>query len=108
MSHEENSRTPVRDIKAPVSPIGRRAFIKRLGLGGAALLPMSSLLVSETSAHAEMGGASGHLSKGDAAILQFLAAVETLATDLWQQYTELGVCNEPFQSSLEVLDEDMP
>ena len=108
MIHEENSRTEVRENEGPVSPIGRRAFIKRLGLGGAALLPMSSLLVSETSAHPGMGGPKGHLSKGDAAILQFLAAAEILEADLWQQYTELALGNEAFQSGLEVLDEDMP
>ncbi len=34
---------------------------------------------------------TGHkLSKGDAAILRFLAAAEILETDLWQQYNELG------------------
>ena len=31
----------------------------------------------------------GTLSRGDAAILRFLAAAEILETDLWQQYNEL-------------------
>ena len=30
------------------------------------------------------------INKGDAAILRFLAAVEIIETDLWQQYNELG------------------
>jgi len=33
---------------------------------------------------------SSPISKGDAAILRFLAAAELLESDLWQQYSELG------------------
>src|SRR5262249_54094000 len=50
----------------------------------------------------------GDLSRGDAALLRFLAAAEILETDLWQQYNELALGNEAFQTALEVLDEDMP
>ncbi len=32
----------------------------------------------------------GGLTKGDADILRFLAAIEIIETDLWQQYNELG------------------
>jgi len=108
MLNQINSQNSVRRGEAPVSTIGRRTFIKRLGLGSAAVLPLSSLLVSETTVRAEMGASNGHLSKQDAAILRFLAAAEALETDLWQQYTELALGNEAFQSALEVLDEDMP
>jgi hypothetical protein len=58
------------------------------------------------------------LTKGDAAILRFLAAAEILETDLWQQYNELGGIQDsevpggsgsgPYIKALEVLDEDMP
>ena len=51
------------------------------------------------------------LSKGDAAILQFLAAAELIETDLWQQYTELGGANGGNQSymlALQNIDGDMP
>jgi len=51
------------------------------------------------------------ITRGDIAILRFLAAAETLETDLWQQYTELGGVNAAesgYRSALEVLDEDMP
>jgi len=61
---------------------------------------------------------SSKLSKGDAAILRFLAAAEILETDLWQQYNELGGIQDsevqggsgspPYVAALEVLDEDMP
>ena len=59
----------------------------------------------------------GHLKKGDAAILRFLAAAEIIETDLWQQYNELGGIqdsevpggsgNPVYTAALEVLDEDM-
>jgi hypothetical protein len=62
--------------------------------------------------------ASHKLSKGDAAILRFLAAAEILETDLWQQYNELGGIQDSevpggsgspaYTAALEVLDGDMP
>ena len=61
--------------------------------------------------------ASGGLTPGDAAILRFLAALETLETDAWQQYNELGGIqdsevpggsgNPSYTAALAVLDEDM-
>ena len=105
---KNNFGTPVPETESSAFAIGRRSFIKRLGVAGAALLPMGGLLVSGTTSRAEMGGRSGHLSRGDAAILRFLAAAEILETDLWQQYNELALGNEAYQSALEVLDEDMP
>jgi len=57
---------------------------------------------------------SGRLSKGDAAILRFLAAAEILETDLWQQYTELGGAGaiggpaDLYVKGLQQLDADMP
>ena len=45
---------------------------------------LSDILPSSASA------GSGSLSFGDASILRFLAALEILETDLWQQYNELG------------------
>jgi Ferritin-like domain len=61
---------------------------------------------------------SGELTKGDAAILRFLAAAEILETDLWRQYNELGGVqdsevpggsgNPAYTAALVVLDSDMP
>jgi hypothetical protein len=87
------------------SPVGRRSFLKRLG-GAATLLPVGGLWAGGSVARADSG--RGGLSRGDAAILRFLAAAEILETDLWQQYTELALGNAAFQSALGVLDEDMP
>ena len=60
---------------------------------------------------------SGSLTKGDAAILRFLAAAEILETDLWQQYNELGGVQDnevpggsgsaAYTAALAVLDSDM-
>jgi hypothetical protein len=63
---------------------------------------LASGAVARADSHA------GRITRGDAAILRFLAAAETIEADLWQQYNELALGNEAFQSALEVLDEDMP
>jgi hypothetical protein len=70
-------------------------------------------LLAETPAVAARGG----LTKGDAAILRFLAAAEILETDMWQQYNELagiqdsevpgGSGNPAYTAAVAVLDEDM-
>lgn len=67
--------------------VGRRSFLKGLGMAGATLLPASALLVTKANAGSDR---SGSLTKGDAAILRFLGAAEILESDLWIQYWELG------------------
>jgi hypothetical protein len=69
-------------------------------------VPGSSWLAGK--AMAKDGRSGGGLSRGDTAILQFLAAAEILETDLWQQYNELALGNAAFQAGLQVLDGDMP
>jgi hypothetical protein len=64
---------------------------------------------------AEAAGSA--MPAGDIAILRFLAAIETLEADLWQQYNELGGIqdsevpggsgNPAYTAALAVLDEDM-
>ncbi len=88
------------------SALGRRQFLKRLGLGGSLLLPAGALIAGGMKARASFF--NGGLPRGDAAILRFLAAAELIETDLWQQYNELALGNEAFQEALAVLDEDMP
>src|SRR5215472_8192543 len=113
MSNNQNSTRETQSFSSTVlsrlnargGTLGRRTFMKRLGLAGAAL-PIGGLLMSQTGARA--AGGNSQLTAGDVAILRFLAAAEILETDLWQQYTELALGNEPFQTALEVLDGDMP
>jgi hypothetical protein len=89
----------------------RRSFMLT-GAAGAATIGAGRLLADPPRAFA-----SGGLTPGDAAILRFLAAAETLETDLWQQYNELGGIqdsevpggsgNPAYTEALAVLDEDM-
>src|SRR5579859_7366684 len=83
----------------------RRSFLKRTLTAGAALAGASALTSNGLLAQ-------GHrrLTRGDAAILQFLAAAELIEADLWQQYAELGgVTTGPqnaYQNALQNLDSD--
>jgi hypothetical protein len=71
--------------------IGRRSFMKRLGMAGAAVaLPASGLLSTQTRVSAGGYCRGPRLGGGDAAILRFLAAAELIESDLWTQYAELG------------------
>jgi ferritin-like protein len=85
--------------------VGRRSFLKGVGLAGAAALPGSALFTSEAI------GRSSSITDGDIAILRFLAAAELIETDLWVQYSELGGVhggNPAYMAALENLDGDMP
>ena len=96
----------------------RRSFLlKGLALGGAGAIGAGLLAngVSGVPAFAEEG--SSGLTQGDVAILRFLAAVEIIESDLWQQYNELGGIQDsevpggsgsaPYIAKLAVLDGDM-
>jgi len=88
------------------SRLGRRSFLKRVGLGGTALVPAGGVFLSGAMARA--GGSGRGLSKGDVAILRLLAAAEILESDLWQQYKEISLGNAAFIQAIQVLDGDMP
>ena len=62
----------------------RRSFLVKGAAVGAGTIGAGRLLTAPPAS------ASGGLTKGDAAILQFLAAAELLEADLWKQYNELG------------------
>jgi len=104
--------------KRSKKPVNRRSFIKK-GLGAGSATLAAGLLSSSSSGKEKDKGEGGNLSKGDAAILRFLAAAEILESDLWIQYNELGGVQDsevpgitggsaPYIAALEVLDEDMP
>ena len=85
--------------------VGRRSFLKGVGLAGAAALPGSALFASQAFAQ------SGSIADGDVAILRFLAAAELIESDLWSQYAELGGANggnPSYIAALQNLDGDMP
>jgi Ferritin-like domain len=103
---------PIKDLKRPAN---RRSFMRR-GLGAGTATLAAGMLASSSPAK---DNESGKLSKGDAAILRFLAAAEIVESDLWIQYNELGGVQDnevpgitggsaPYIAALEVLDGDMP
>src|SRR2546425_12974528 len=71
--------------------LGRRTFMKRLGMGGTVLLPATAWLASRTAAGA--AGYRGGLTRGDNARLRLLAAGEIIQWGRWLQYQELAPCN---------------
>jgi hypothetical protein len=86
--------------------VGRRSFLKSVGIAGAATMP-AAVGVAPAVAHA----ADTRPSKGDIAILRFLAAAEIIESDLWDQYNELGGAdggNPAYMAALQNLDSDMP
>jgi Ferritin-like domain len=99
----------------------RRLFLKEgLGIAGAATAGLG-LFANSAAALGQYGEErSGSLTRGDAAILRFLAAAELIESDLWIQYNELGGVqdneipglggggNVPYATALEQLDGDMP
>jgi hypothetical protein len=108
----------------PTSQTSRRTLLRTgaaLGAGalGAGIFangrPTYAAVHATSSRHAS---SRVHLSKGDAAILRILAALEILETDLWQQYNELGGIqdsevpggsgNTGYTAALQNLDGDMP
>src|SRR6202163_1421604 len=87
----------------------RRAFLKTGMVAASAGVLGAGLLTNVPSILAgQEDEKSGTLTRGDAAILRFLAAAEILETDLWQQYNELALGNAAFQQGLQALDGDMP
>jgi hypothetical protein len=115
MKKEKLSSTVLSETEVPQSSredvnsdwqrvIRRRSFLKGLSIAGAAA-PASALLTSQGKA------ATNALNQGDVAILRFLAAVELIESDLWQQYNELGGVNggnPAYMLALQNLDGDMP
>ena len=99
--------------------INRRTFVKKslsaagVATAGVGLLANGSSLLAEERPEER----SGHLTRGDAALLRFAAAAEILETDFWVQYNELcgipdkevpgGTGNPAFTAALSMLDADM-
>jgi len=89
--------------------ISRRGFLRR-GVAVGAGVAAGGLLVNKASA-------AGGLTPGDAALLRFPAALETLEADFWIQYNELAGVQDAevpggsgiaaYTAALEVLDSDM-
>ncbi|HVN17556.1 MAG TPA: hypothetical protein VMU05_02260 [Dongiaceae bacterium] len=72
----------------PAAGSNRRSFLKKTMVAGAAATAGAALLGKSMPAFAEEK--HGSLSKGDAAILRFVAAAEIIESDIWLQYNELA------------------
>jgi hypothetical protein len=104
-------------IEQSKSVVDRRSFMKKGLVATSAATVGAGLLANAASLFGEESRGSA-LTKGDVAILRFLAAAEILETDLWQQYNELGGVQDdevpggsgsaPYTAALSVLDDDMP
>src|SRR5258708_5545404 len=103
-SQSLSARNRRRFLKGGMFAVGATAF-------GAGLSPSRLLAYQDDN--------SAPITKGDIAILRFLQALETIETDLWQQYSELGGTqdnevsgvnggNVPYTQALQILDGDMP
>jgi hypothetical protein len=115
MNKVENQMLPqVANLSARPRTFPRRAFLRGVALGAAALAPGATLFGSDSKGkgHGENG-----ISEGDAALLRFAAAAEILETDFWVQYNELagiqdsevpgGSGSQPYHDAVSVLDGDM-
>ncbi len=99
--------------------VNRRSLLKNGALAGGAVAIGAGLIAGETRAFGQ--DSDSQPTKGDIAILRFLAAAELIESDLWTQYAELGgIGNNPpievdpsqslnnYQVALSNLDGDGP
>ena len=85
LKREDENKSPQQGLA------NRRSFLKKSVAAGAIATTSLGLLTSGPSALAgQEGDENEKLTKGDAAILRFLAAAEIIESDLWLQYQELG------------------
>jgi hypothetical protein len=115
LSHVASRRSAVRFVGMKImsrpTALTRRSFLGKSLAVGAGTIGAGLLTGARTAK------ASGGLSEGDAALLRFPAALETLEADFWIQYNELGgiqdsevpggTGNPDYTEALAVLDEDM-
>jgi hypothetical protein len=99
--------------------VDRRSLLKNGALAGGAVAIGAGMIAGESGAFAQ--NRDGRLTRGDTAILRFLAAAELIESDLWTQYAELGglTSGQPievnpnqilnaYQTALSNLDSDGP
>src|SRR5712675_1567935 len=88
----------------------RRSFLKN-GIAAAGAVTVGAGMMSSGLSALGADREHGGITEGDAAVLRYLAAIELIETDLWQQYNELGGQNAPdsaYITGLQQLDGDMP
>jgi hypothetical protein len=114
-TNARNLDSDLNGVAPPTKPrrgISRRSFLGKSLAVSAGTLSGGLLLSQRTSAFA-----SGNLTAGDAALLRFPAALETLEADFWIQYNELAGIQDnevpggsgipAYTAALSKLDSDM-
>lgn len=106
---------------SPQRAFNRRSLLKTGALAGGATLASAGLFANSTRSAAQ--ALELPITRGDIAILRFLAAAEIIESDLWTQYAELGGIGSdqpievnpnpspalnPYQVALSNLDPDGP
>src|SRR5881227_1407215 len=95
----------------------RKRFISRRSFLGNTIALGAGTMGAGLLGSIRTAKASGGLSTGDAALLRFPAALETIEADFWIQYNELagiqddevpgGSGNPAYTAAIQVMDEDM-
>jgi hypothetical protein len=109
----------MKEVTEILGTSNRRSFIRNGAVAGAAATVGAGILSGGLRALAETDHKGPAITKGDIAILQFLAAAEIIESDLWEQYTELGGVQDAeehgvnggsplYMAALQILDSDMP
>jgi hypothetical protein len=101
--------------------VNRRSLLQKGAMAAGAATLAAGMLPAKLSARNSDGDDRREPTKGDIAILRFLAAAEILESDLWTQYAELGGIGNnppievdpnqslnPYQVALSNLDSDGP
>jgi hypothetical protein len=84
-----SNQTSGEDVSFPEKKaLNRRSFLKNSVVAGAAVTAGAALLENVPSALAQ--SSNGPLTRGDVAILRWLAAAEIIESDLWLQYQEFA------------------
>lgn len=109
----------MKEVTKILGTSNRRSFLRNGAVAGAAATVGAGILSTGLHALAETDHKGAAVTKGDIAILQFLAAAEIIESDLWEQYTELGGVQDAeehgvnggsplYMAALQILDSDMP
>jgi len=95
----------------------RKRFISRRSFLGKTIALSAGTVGAGLLGSIRTARAGGTLSEGDAALLRFPAALETLESDFWIQYNELGGIqddevpggsgNEAYTEALELIEDEM-
>jgi hypothetical protein len=88
LTHTSQASTTTESNPSARKTSNRRSFLKSSMIAGVATAG-AGLLARDVPAFAAESSASP-ITKGDIAILRFLAAAELIESDLWTQYAELG------------------